>query len=162
MWKATTPLNEANNTQYFWPADWNWEMKMMPFTASQALEDGGAVGIEISGSTTTGYLDVMWTENAAGADFVGILAEPIASWDDDYATAGKLKGVWVPTSIYAKAYFTPKAGTFTAVDVFKTVEITSGSLGLSVDTAGDWPRITAYISATRGICEFSMPATQTA
>lgn len=163
MSKVITPLNTPNKTQYFWPVSvQDWELKLMPFKASQALSDGGAVGVEISSNTTTGNLTVMGVENASGADFVGILAEPIATTDADYATAGKLKAVWIPKSIHSEAYFTVGAGTFTAADVFKTVEITSGSLGLSVDTAGKGARIWSYISATRGTCKFCMPNTETA
>lgn len=163
MGQVITPLNTPNKTQYFYPVSvQDWELIRMPFKASQALADGGAVGIEISGNTTTGNLTVMGVENASGADFVGILAEPITATDSDYATAGKLKAVWVPKSIHSEAYFTVAAGTFTAADVFKTVEITSGSLGLSVDTAGKGARIWSYLTSTRGTCKFPMPATETA
>lgn len=144
------------------PADENWILMPIPFKASQALLQGGLVGVEIVGNTTTGNATVMGAENVNGADFIGILAETIATTDTDYATAGKLKGVWVPMNQYARAFFTVGAGTFTAVDVFKTVEITSGALGLSVDTPGKGARITQYISATRGECQFSMPNTETA
>jgi hypothetical protein len=70
----------------------------------------------------------MGTANASGADFLGILVETIATTDTDYATAGKLKSVWVPNTPYARAFFTVGAGTFTAADVFKTVAVTSGGL----------------------------------
>lgn len=91
MGKAVTGLNVPNQTQYFYPADQKWEMRLMPFKASTAITEGTAIGIEISGNTTTGNVTKMGVENASGADFVGILAEPIASTDTDYATAGKLK-----------------------------------------------------------------------
>lgn len=162
MAKAVTALNVPNKTQYFRPSDDQWILTQKAFKASQALSDGGAVGIEISGNTTTGYLTVYTPENASGADFVGILAEPIATTDTDYATAGKMKGVRVPRTSSAKCFFTVAAGTFTAVDVGKTVEVYTGSLGLAVDTAGKGARITDYISATRGKCVFCMPNTETA
>lgn len=163
MSKVITALNVPNVTSNFYPVSvQDWELKQLPFKASQALADGGAVGIEISSNTTTGNLTVMGVENASGADFVGILAERIATTDSDYATAGKLKAVWIPKSIHSEAYFTVTAGTFTAADVFKRVEITSGSLGLSVDTAGKGATIASYISATRGTCKFNMPLTETA
>mgnify|MGYP003649679967 CR=1 FL=1 len=137
MGQVITPLNTPNKTQNFYPVSvQEWETKLLPFKASTALSMGGAVGIEISSNTTTGNLTVMGVENASGADFVGILQETIATGDADYATAGKLKAVWVPKTPEAEAFFTVAAGTFTAADVFKRVEITSGSLGLSVDTAG--------------------------
>lgn len=164
MGKVITALNTPNKTQNFYPVSvQDWEIKLMPFKASQALAEGGAVGIEIVTNDVTGNLTVMGTENASGADFVGILAETIATTDADYATAGKLKAVWIPKSYaHSEAFFTVTAGTFTAVDVFKRVEITSGSLGLSVDTAGKGATITSYISSTRGTCKFNMPLTETA
>ena len=162
MWKATTVLNVPNVTTNFYPSDDQWDIVQMPFKASTAVAEGAAIGIEISGSTTTGYVTLMWVENAAGADFVGIAAEPIVSGDADYATAWKLKGVKIPRSIYAQAFFTVWAGTFTAIDIGKTVQFASTSLALDVDTAGKWARIKGYISATRGICDFSLPATETA
>jgi len=36
---------------------------------------------------------------------MGILAEPITSTDEDYAVSGKLKGVRVPLTPEAEAYF---------------------------------------------------------
>lgn len=162
MAKSTTLLNKPNETKYFYPADDQWEMMQLPMKASTALAEGALVAPEISGNTTTGYVTLFATENATWADFLGIMAEPVVATDADYATAGKLKGVRVPKTPYAKAYFTVWAGTFTAVDVFKTVEITSGSLGLSVDTAGKGARILKYISSTKGICRFSLPETETA
>lgn len=133
---SVTPVNTPNHTQYFYPidADFKWKIVAMPFVASVAMPDGAAIGIQISGNTTTGNVTLMGTENANGADFVGILAEPIASTDTDYATSGKLKIVWEPNTPDAEAYFTVGSGTFTAVDVFKTVEFYSNSLSLAVDT----------------------------
>lgn len=78
----------------------------------------------------------MGVQNAAGADFVGIMAEPIVSTDADYATAGKLKAVKVPKSKTARAFFTVGAGTFTAADLFRTARFHTDSLGLAVDTIG--------------------------
>ena len=102
---AVTPVNTPNHTQYFYPidADFKWKLTALPFAASVALPDGAAIGIQISGNTTTGNVTTMGAENAAGADFVGISAEPIASTDSDYATAGKLKLVRVPNTPEAEA-----------------------------------------------------------
>jgi len=100
--------------------------------------------------------------NASGANFQGILAEKIATTDTDYATAGKLKLVWVPTDKVATAFFKVGAGTFTAVDVNKVVSFHSDSLGLAVDTAGLGAVIVGYISASRGLCKFTVPDTVTA
>lgn len=162
MAKAVVDLNSPNETSNFRPSDNKWEYKQLPFKASTAIEAGTAIAPEISSNTTTGYVTKLSTENATGADFVGILAEPITSDDSDYATAGKLKGVRVPKTPYAEAFFTVWAGTFTAVDVFKTVELHTDSKSLAVDTAGKWARIMEYISSTRGICRFSLPETETA
>ena len=104
----------------------------------------------------------MGVENVTGSDFIGILAEPIVATDTDYATAGKLKGVWVPKAMTASAFFTVGAGTFTAADVFRTVEVHSDSKSLAVDTKGKGARIVEYISSTRGRCVFSLPQTETA
>jgi len=152
----------ANNTANFLPVDGSWVLEQHPFAASTAIKDGYAVGIEISGNNVTGYLTLMGVENASGADFFGIMAEPIAATDTDYATAGKLKNVWVPTTPLAKAKFKVSAGTFTAADVYKTVQIGASSDGLDVDTAGKGARIVQHISSTEGICTFSLPTTETA
>lgn len=162
MGRVTTWLNTPNETQNFLPSDDNWYIDYLPMKASTAIEEGTAVAPEISSNTTTGYLTKFSTENATWADFYGILMEPIASTDDDYATAGKLKAVAIPKTPYAKAFFTVGAGTFTAVDVFKTVEIHTDSKSLAVDTAGKGARIVKYISSTRGECRFSLPETETA
>jgi len=152
----------ANVTQNFLPSDGNWISKNFAMKASTAMAEGAAIAIEISSNTTTGNHTLMGTENAAGADFVGILAEPIVAGDADYATAGKLKRVWYRKNIKAEAEFSVGAGTFTAVDVGKTVEIHSDSISLAVDTAGKGARITGFRSSTRGICNFDLPTTETA
>ena len=162
MGKVVTPLNAPNNTQNFYPADDKWEMIMLPFKASVAIGEGCAIAPEIVSNNVTGNVTVMGVENVTGADFMGILAEPIVSTDSDYATAGKLKGVWVPTTPYAKAYFKVGAGTFTAADVFKTVELHSDSKSLAVDTLGKGARILELISSTKGVCRFSLPETEVA
>lgn len=159
---AVTALNSPNKVSNFVPVQGEWVLQQLPIVASVAMEAGTALGVEISSNTTTGNLKKMVAANASGANFTGILAEPLASTDADYATAGKLKGVWVPLYPYARAYFTVGAGTFTKVDVFKTVAFHSDSKSLAVDTAGLGAVIVGYESATRGICEFSCPKTQTA
>lgn len=162
MGKVVTALNAPNKTSNFYPADDKWEMIMFPFLASTAIEEGTAVSPQIVTNDVTGNLTKMGVENVTGSDFIGILAEPIVSTDTDYATAGKLKGVWVPVSSMATAYFTVGAGTFTAADVFKTVEVHSDSKSLAVDTKGKGARIMEFISSTRGKCVFSLPQTETA
>jgi len=153
----------ANNTNSnFLPVEGEWEMIQVPFKASVAMEDGTAVSPEISSNDVTGYLGKMGTENATGSDFFGIIAEAITSSDDDYATAGKLKSVWVPTSRYSRAYFSPDTGSLAATDVFRTVEIGADSKSLNIDTAGKGARIVQFLNTGRGICTFDLPATETA
>lgn len=160
---SINPASRANSNTYFVPVKGKWHLEYLPMKASTAMAAGAAIGIEISGNTTTGNNTLMGTENAAGADFQGILDEAIAATDADYATAGKLKAVLVPNDPNdAEAEFAVSTGTFTAVDVNKTVEFGSDSLGLAVDTAGKGARITGYISATRGRCKFVLPTTETA
>jgi hypothetical protein len=55
--------------------------------ASTAMAEGAAIMPETSGADVTGYFTLMGVENAGGDDFYGILAEPIAATDADYATA---------------------------------------------------------------------------
>lgn len=163
MWKTVTPLNEANNVQNFYPADDQWTLVQFPFKESVAIAQGTLVGAEIASNNVTGKLSKLTgTENVNGGGIIGILAEEIASTDDDYATAFKLKGVWVPNTPYALAFFLVGAGTFTTADVFKTVEIHSDKKSLAVDTLGKGARIMSYISSTRGTCRFSLPETEVA
>ena len=162
MWKVVTGLNKPNETNNFLPIQNEWVLEQRPMKASTAMEEGSAVSYEISANDVTGYLTLSGTENANWNDFVGILAEPIVATDDDYATAGKLKAVWVPMGINSKAEFTVWAGTFSAVDVGRTVEIHSDSKSLAVDTAWKWASIVGYISSTRWVCKFDLPRTETA
>ena len=161
MGKAVVLVNQPNNVQNFYPADDNWELKMLPFKASTAIDEGTAIAAEIVSNTTTGYATKMGVENATGADFLWILAEPIKSTDGDYATAGKLKGVWVPKTPYAEAYFKIGSWTFTAACVFRTVELHTDYKSLTV-TKWKWARIMKYIDSTHWICRFSLPETETA
>ena len=163
MGKAVKPLNEYNVTNYFYPADGNWTLKLLPMTASVAMAEGVLIQHETSGAAVTGnYRTLVSVENLAGDDVYGILAEPIAATDADYATAGKLKGVYLPTTPYAKAFFSVGAGTFTIADVGMTVEIHSDFKSLAVDTAGKGATITKFISSTKGECMFNMPNTEVA
>jgi len=151
-----------NDTSNFYPADDNWKLEQRQIKVSTAMTEGAALGIDIVSNLTTGDLDLMGTENTVGGDFQGILAEPIAATDSDYATAGKRKAVWVPMNQAAKSFFTVTAGTFTTIDVGSTVEFESTSLGLDVDTLGKGARISDYISSSRGKCTFVLPNTETA
>ena len=162
MGKAVVLLNAPNETGNFLPADGNWKMTMLPLEASTVMVEWAALSIEIVGNTTTGNYTLSGVENAAGADFVGILAEPVIATDTDYATAGKLKGVWIPTTAEAEAYFTVGEGTFTAIDEGKTVQVGSTSIDLDVDTVGKGARISKYLSSTQGKCKFNLPKTETA
>jgi len=159
----SNPASKANNLLNFLPSEGYWDFRKIPMKASTAMAQGDAIGIEISGNDVTGNHTLMGTENAAGADFKGILQEDILAADDDYATAGKLKLVAVPMNKeQSLAEFLVGAGTFTAADVGRTVEFHSDSKSLAVDTAGKGARIEKYLSATRGVCSFPMPNTETA
>lgn|SRR5574343_289896 len=161
--QVLTPLNTPNNTANFVPIGDGWTMKKVAFKASTAAVIGTAIGVEVASNTTTGYATLMPATNANGGNFIGILAEKISSTDSDYATAGKLKDVWVP--IYknvATAKFVVGAGTFTAVDVNKVVSFHSDSKSLAVDTQGAGAIITSYIDANTGTCVFDVPNTVTA
>ena len=161
MGKAVVGLNKPNETGNFLPSDGNWKMTRLPMKASTVMVEGAAISTEIVSNVTTGNNTLSGTENAAGKDFVGILAEPIIATDADYATAGKLKGVRVPTTIEAEAYCTVE-GTFTKVDVGATCEIGSGSITVDADTLGKGATLTEFSSSTRGKCKFNLPKTETA
>jgi len=156
------PASQYNVNTYFVPIKGQWVTRLIRMAASTAISQGVAVGVEISGNTTTGNATTMGTENASGADFIGILQETIASTDADYATAGKLKLVAVPLDPTAEAEFKVISGTFTTADINKTVEFASSGTGLAVDTAGKGARITGYIDSARGTCQFTLPTTETA
>lgn len=162
MAKAITLQNKPNVVSNFYPADDQWEFRQYPIKASTAMVEGAALSPEISSNDVTGKLTLMGVENANGSDFFGILAEPIVSTDPDYASATKEKGVRVPMTPYARAYFKVGAGTFTAADLFKTVELHSDSASLAVDTLGKGARILEFISSTQGICRFTLPETEVA
>lgn len=155
MAKAVTPLNAVNKNSNFRPADVQlWELRLLPIAASSAIEEGSAMSTEVSGSSPTGNLIKAAATNANGQNIQGILAEPIASTDSDYATAGKLKMVYVPKTTSAIAEFTVGAGTFTAADVGRMCNIHTDSKSLAVDTNGVGAIIRGYISSTRGTCSF--------
>ena len=159
---ATTGLNKPNVTSNFYPCDDMWRMEEFPVKASTAIAQGAVVAVEVSGSSPTGYITNAATTNSNGQNIKGIMAETIAATDADYATAGKKKFVWVPTSSKSKAFFTVGAGTFTAADVGRVCQIHSDSISLAVDTNGLGAEITGYISASRGTCALSVANVVTA
>ena len=163
MGKATVLVNVPNVTTNFLPADKNWTIKLLPMKVSLAMVTWVAVTAETSGADVTGYYRTQVAiGNIAGDDTMGILAEPIATTDADYATAGKLKAVYLPTTPEAECFFTVGAGTFTVADVGKTVALHSDFKSLAVDSVGLGATITEYISSTRGKCKFNLPKTQVA
>ena len=168
MWKAVTTLNTPNKCSNFLPISdaWNpsWVQKLIPIAASIAMAEGAAIQVQISWNTTTWNAILMTAYATAWGNFIWILAEPIVATDADYATAWKLKSVWVPVTPFAEAEFTVWAWTFTAADVFKVVNFHSDSLWLTVDTItnGQWAVITWYISSTRWTCNFNVATTLTA
>ena len=160
--QSVTPLNYANNSQNFYPADGDWKIERLPFTASVAITDGAAVGVVVSASNPTGNLSLMPTSQATGQNFVGILQEKISTTDSDYATAGKLKSVLIPKSKRAKAFFSVGAGTFTAADVGRIALFHTDSKSVNVDGNGAGVQITDFISSTTGKCTFDVPLVTTA
>lgn len=157
MGKAVTPVNSPNNVRNFYPADDKWELRYMPIVASVAMVDGTLLRAQVTASNPTGNLNLAVATNATGQNVVWILAEPIATTDSDYATAGKLKGVWVAKTVDAEAYFTVGAGTFTLADVNRMCSVHTDWKSLAVDTNGAGAIISGYISATRGKCKFNVP-----
>lgn len=158
----TTGLNLPNKNTNFIPIDWDWEIREYPIKESVAIEEWTVLSPEIVTNNVTGKLTKMWVENVTGSDFFGILGEAIRSTDTDYATAFKLKKVYIPKWVKSRAEFTVWAWTFTTADVFKTVEIHSDSKSLAVDTLWKWARIVQYLSSTRWVCEFTLPQTEVA
>lgn len=156
-----TPPNTPNNTQNFLPADEKWELQDYNFAASVVIPDGYAVGWEIISDVTTGNLTLMGTENANGADFVGIMSTNVQSTDPDFATAGKVKQVLIPVSPAARATFSVTTGTLTPELVGSTVAFSSDSSGLDVTSLALGARIVGMSSATNGICTFNMPTSLT-
>lgn len=170
---AVTPINSPNNNTNFVPIGrgTKWEVKLLPIKASVAMPAGSALCIEVSASNPTGYLTLMGTTNANGTNFAGILDQPIAATDSDYATAGKLKAVEVPITPYAEAEFAVGSGTFASTDIGRVCQFYTDSKSLAVNTNGAGAVITGSIvysaSATstnpaRGICQFNVPFATTA
>lgn len=161
--QSVTPINAPNTTTYFEPiSSTGWELRKIAMKASTAMSDGAAIWVEISSNTTTGNATLMPATNASGGNFIGILAEKISTTDTDFATAGKLKLVWIPTNLASRAKFKVWTWTFTLVDVNKVVSFHSDSLSLAVDTQGLWAIITKYVDANTGHCAFTVPNTVTA
>jgi len=123
-----------------------WRLTRVPMIASVAILAGQSLYAVEDGTHTV-------TTNST-ANFKGILMEAIAATDADYAVSMKLKFVAVPATNDAEAEFAVGAGTFTLADVGKSV-VFSTSLGLAVDTSGIQARITRYLTATRGVCQFN-------
>lgn len=123
-----------------------WRLTRVSMIASVAMVAGAAIYAVGDGTHTI-------VTNAT-TNFKGILMEEIATTDADYATSLKMKYVAVPASVDAEAEFAVGAGTFTSADVGKSVKY-NDEKGLAVDTAGIQARITAYLTATRGRCQFN-------
>jgi len=164
---AITPIGAVNTLgeKNFTPFSRGWEPRQIPVLESTAYAAGQAMRWQITSNTTTGKAVSGGANsgvNTNGNNFIGILGQPVRSTDADYATAFKLKTVYVPVSPEARARFTVGAGTFTTADVGKTVIISSTGLALDVDTAGQGAVIEGVISSTRGICAFPMNTSTTA
>lgn len=124
----------------------DWELKKRPMTESVAIEEGVPVYRVGDGKHTSC--------THATANFEGILAEPITATDTDYATASKLKAVWVPRTISAEAECAI-TGTLTAGDIGKSLKFHTDGKSVAQAEAGTQASITAFLSASRGICKFN-------
>ena len=127
-------------------------MTQQAMKESVAMEEGAALYTDLAGEITLA--------TSSSTNTRGVLAEAILAADADYATAKKLKYVWVPTSTEAEVEFTVGAGTFTNADVGKTVAL-NDSISVAVDTAGTQFRITKFLSSTRGVGTFNLAFSQT-
>jgi hypothetical protein len=160
---AVTPLNVPNNTRNFYPVNrGDWELKVLPTAASLAAVDGTAFATQVVASNPTGNLIPMPTTNTTGQNFIGIIAQPISATDSDYATAGKLKGYWVPKTRSCEAFFLVGNGTNSAAQVGRVCPFHTDSKSLNVGANGAGARITSYISSTRGTCAFDVAIAVTA
>jgi hypothetical protein len=161
-----TPLNTINTVSTgFRPFDGEWKTTTAPIKASTALAGNISLRWEIVSNDVTGNLVSGSTNsgvNSTGADFYGILVAPIRSTDTDYATAQKLKEVYIPLSAKSRAYVGIGAGTFTASDVGKTVAIHTDGISIACDTKGLGCRIVGFLNSTTAIVEFSCATTLTA
>lgn len=137
----------ANVTTNFLPIKGNWKAEKVQMIASVAMAEGSGIYAVGDGTHTV--------VTTSSANFKGILAEPIAATDADYATSLKFKSVWVPKDDTAESEFTVISGTFTTADIGKMADFAS-AIGLAVDTSThDHARITGYISSTRGTFYFN-------
>jgi hypothetical protein len=162
MAKAVAPLNAPNNTSQFYPSNDLWRMDFVPVAASVALTEGTLLAVQVTASSPTGNVIAAATTNTTGQNIVGILAEPITSSDADFATAGKLKQVWLPVTIEAEATFKVISGTNSLAQVGRVCQIAGSGTGLAVATNGLVAVITGFISATQGKCKFKVPVAVTA
>lgn len=161
-----TPINTVNTTGTgFRPFDGEWKTVLAPVKASTALVGNVSLRWEISSNDVTGDLVSGSTNsgvNGTGADLFGILVAPIRATDSDYATAHKLKEVYVPTAPYSRAYVGIGAGTFTTADIGKTVAIHTDGISIACDTKGLGVRIVGLVSSTVAIVAFCCATTVTA
>lgn len=98
--------------------------KWFPMTASTAVTKQGLA------TTTTGQL-VAVTAGTTAANILGIFSKTAATTDTDYATAGRLFPVWVPTERHALLEFDVTSG------------LVVGDIGTEVD-------LTDYNTVNRG------------
>lgn len=140
--------NSSNLYLYFRPSNDDWKLEEVPMIASTAIVAGTALYAVGDGTHTLA--------TTTSVNFVGILAENIATTDADYATSLKKKKVYVPTSLDAEAEFTVGSGTFTTADIGKSADFASGGKTVAVDTSTTKQmRLKKYISSTRGTCTFN-------
>ena len=149
----------ANRTDGLYPCmKGNWKTTKLPIKASTAITANTALAPE----KDTGVYTIAPAEVADGQFIRAIIVGDVAATDSDYAVNGKRKLCYVPMDDTAEFDFDVGAGTFTAADVNKTVELHTGRRSLAVDTKGKGAVITAYYSATKGRARFYVGDTETA
>ena len=131
------------NTNFLPVNSKHWKMVPTQMIASIAMAEGAAVYSVGDGTHTI-------TTNATG-NFRGILAEPIAATDADYATSLKLKAVKVPRDDEAELFFTESGAALTTALIGETCKF-NDSISLDATAAGTQAKITGYESASRGRC----------
>lgn len=123
----------------------DWVMKKLPIIASVEMESGSALYAVGDGTHTI--------VTTTSGNFAGIIAEPIASTDADYATSKKLKTVWVPVTSKAECLFTCTGLTTTYIGA--NADFATATTVAPGTSTHDQVTITGFISSTRGRCRFN-------
>jgi len=142
--------DNSNNNKNFVFVQGKTKNIFVKFPASTEIEEGSAIYPANNGTGT-----YIIADGTAGQE-IGIIRQTIKSTDIN-PPYDEVKEVpmEVPLDIFAELEFAVGAGTFTAADVGKTVDLHTDGKSIAVDT--DTKKqflITGYISATRGLGRF--------